>query len=140
MRFTRPLLACCLALAVVGAATGCGGSGPARSAGTTTLVADAPLHRGSSTAAAAPRRYRVPPSLAPNDVYAADRPGRLAPAVRGFPSRVYVPNSESNTVSVIDPRSYKVIDTFPVGRLPQHVTPSYDLKTLWVLNDEGNSV
>jgi YVTN family beta-propeller protein len=82
----------------------------------------------------------VPPNLAPNDVYAADRPGRLAPAVRGFPSRIYVPNSESDTVTVIDPHTYKVIDTFPVGRLPQHVTPSYDLKTLWVLNDEGNSV
>jgi YVTN family beta-propeller protein len=64
----------------------------------------------------------------------------LAPAVRRFPSRVYVPNSESNTVSVIDPRTYKVIDQFPVGSLPQHVTPSYDLKTLWVDNDEGNSL
>jgi YVTN family beta-propeller protein len=51
-----------------------------------------------------------------------------------------VPNSESNTVSVIDPGTYKVIDEFPVGSLPQHVTPSYDLKTLWVDNDEGNSL
>jgi YVTN family beta-propeller protein len=82
----------------------------------------------------------VPPLLDPHDVYAADRPGMLAPAVRGFPSRVYVPNSQSNTVSVIDPRTFKVIDEFPVGALPQHVTPSYDLKTLWVDNDEGNSL
>jgi YVTN family beta-propeller protein len=82
----------------------------------------------------------IPPLLDPHDVYAADRPGMLAPAVRRFPSRVYVPNSESNTVSVIDPRTYKVIDQFPVGSLPQHVTPSYDLKTLWVDNDEGNSL
>jgi YVTN family beta-propeller protein len=51
-----------------------------------------------------------------------------------------VPNSESNTVSVIDPKTYRVIDTFPVGTLPQHVTPSYDLKTLWVDNDQGNSL
>src|SRR5260221_7924784 len=82
----------------------------------------------------------IPPLLDPHDVYAADRPGMLAPAVRRFPSRVYVPNSESNTVSVIDPHTYKVIDQFPVGLLPQHVTPSYDLKTLWVDNDEGNSL
>jgi YVTN family beta-propeller protein len=74
------------------------------------------------------------------DVYAADRPGMLAAAVRAYPSRVYVPNSKSNTVSVIDPTAYRVIDTFPVGALPQHVTPSYDLKTLWVDNDEGNSL
>jgi YVTN family beta-propeller protein len=64
----------------------------------------------------------------------------LAPAVRGFPERIYVPNSESNTVSVIDPHRYEVVDEFPVGALPQHVVPSYDLKTLWVTNDEGNSL
>jgi hypothetical protein len=34
----------------------------------------------------------VPPLLDPGDVYAADRRGRLAPAVKRFPSRVYVPN------------------------------------------------
>ena len=82
----------------------------------------------------------VPPLLNPRDIYAADRPGMLAPAVRRFPPRVYVPNSESNTVSVINPRTFKVIDEFPVGALPQHVTPSYDLKTLWVDNDQGNSL
>ena len=82
----------------------------------------------------------MPPSLDPHDVYAADRPGMLSPVVRRFPSRVYVPNSESDTVSVIDPHTYKVTDTFPAGTLPQHVVPSYDLKTLWVNNDEGNSL
>jgi YVTN family beta-propeller protein len=81
-----------------------------------------------------------PPLLNPKDVYAGDRPGQLAPAVRDFPSRVYVPNSDSNTVSVINPRTYKVIDEFPVGVNPQHVVPSYDLKTLWVNNDQGNSL
>ncbi len=82
----------------------------------------------------------MPPILDANDIYAADRPGNLSPTVRNFPNRVYVPNTESNTVTVIDPQTYKVIDTFRVGRLPQHVTPSYDLKTLWVLNDRGNSL
>jgi YVTN family beta-propeller protein len=82
----------------------------------------------------------VPPLLDPHDVYAADRPGELSPVVRNFPSLVYVPNSESNTVSVINPRTYRVIDQFPVGLLPQHVVPSYDLKTLWVNNDAGNSL
>ena len=53
---------------------------------------------------------------------------------------MYVPNSDSNTVDVIDPRRFKVVDHFAVGALPQHVTPSWDLKTLYVLNDEGNSV
>jgi len=29
---------------------------------------------------------------------------------------------------------------FPVGRLPQHVTPSWDLRRLWVANDESNTL
>lgn len=82
----------------------------------------------------------MPVLLDPNDLYAADRPNALSPVVQHFPSRVYVPNSGSNTVDVIDPKTYKVIDHFDVGRQPQHVVPSWDLKTLWVLNDLGNSL
>ncbi|MFI9648094.1 hypothetical protein ACIHAA_17595 [Streptomyces sp. NPDC052040] len=82
----------------------------------------------------------MPPVLEPNDIYSADRPGRLSETVKDFPSRVYVPNTNSDTVTVIDPATYKVIDTFRVGRQPQHVVPSWDLKTLWVNNDLGNSL
>nr|WP_245178846.1 YncE family protein [Streptomyces montanisoli] len=82
----------------------------------------------------------MPPPLDPHDLYAADRPGRLSPVVKDFPSRVYVPNTKSDTVSVIDPATYKVIATLPVGHEPQHVVPSWDLKTLWVNNDLGNSL
>jgi YVTN family beta-propeller protein len=86
------------------------------------------------------RAYRVPPLLDRRDVYAADRPNRLSAVVRHMPARVYVPNSGSNTVDVISQRTYRVVDHFAVGALPQHVTPSYDLKRLWVTNDEGNSL
>jgi len=82
----------------------------------------------------------MPPLPDVHNVYAADLPDDLSPVVKDFPSRVYVPNTVSNTVDVIDPSTYKVIDHFAVGRQPQHVTPSFDLKTLWVLNDMGNSV
>jgi DNA-binding beta-propeller fold protein YncE len=82
----------------------------------------------------------MPPPLDPHDVYAADRPGRLSPAARYFRSLVYVPNSGSATVDVIDPGTFKVVGHFAVGRLPQHVTPSWDLRTLWVDNDAGNSL
>jgi YVTN family beta-propeller protein len=82
----------------------------------------------------------MPPVLDPNDIYSADRPNQFSAVVKGFPSLVYVPNSGSNTVSVIDPRTFKVINEFPVGHQPQHVVPSWDLKTLWVLNDLGSSL
>jgi YVTN family beta-propeller protein len=86
------------------------------------------------------RGGRVRARAAALDVYAATRPGRLAPQVRGDPARVYVPNSQSNTVDVIDQRTAKIVDHFAVGALPQHVTPSWDLRTLWVTNDSGNSL
>ena len=82
----------------------------------------------------------MPPLLDPNDVYAGAHAGKISPAVKDFPARVYVPNSVSNTVDVIDPKTFKVIASFPVGKQPQHVVPSYDLKTLWVLNDLGDSL
>src|SRR2546423_1632305 len=51
----------------------------------------------------------MPPVLDPHDLYAADRPGALSGTVRGDLPRVYVPNHASNTVSVIDPATMKVI-------------------------------
>src|SRR5262249_31962338 len=82
----------------------------------------------------------MPPVLDPNDVYSETRPGKLSPAVRGFPTLLYVPNGISNTVDVIDPDTYQIIDNFPADEEPQHVVPSYDLKRLWVLNNQGDSL
>jgi DNA-binding beta-propeller fold protein YncE len=74
------------------------------------------------------------------NVYAATAAGALSPAARADPALVYVPNSLSGTVDVIGQRSFKIVARYPVGALPQHVTPSYDLRTLYVDNDEGNSL
>src|SRR3954468_20050858 len=84
--------------------------------------------------------YRVPRLLDRHDVYAADRPGRLIPRMRSIRPRVYVPNTVSDRVDVIDPRTYRIVRRFSVGREPQHVVPSYDMRTLWVNNDLGNSL
>jgi DNA-binding beta-propeller fold protein YncE len=123
---------------------GCGGSGKsgtaAKPGGTPSTTATPRSGAAGSTRARVPQAGRIPQLLDRRDVYAAGRPGHLSPVVRGDPARVYVPNSESSTVDVISQRSFKVIDHFAVGRLPQHVTPSWDLKTLWVTNDEGNSL
>jgi YVTN family beta-propeller protein len=82
----------------------------------------------------------MPPVLDPKDIYAADRPGKLADAVKNFPSLVYVPNAGANTVDVIDPKTFKIVNHFPSGgREPQHVVPSWDMKKLWVINDLGDT-
>lgn len=83
---------------------------------------------------------RIPALLDPHDLYAADRPGMLSAEAKLATSLVYVPDDDNARVIVIDPRTYKVLRTEKVGRLPQHVTPSYDLRTLWVDNDQGNSL
>jgi DNA-binding beta-propeller fold protein YncE len=82
----------------------------------------------------------VPALVDRRNVYAADAAGELSPVVRHDPPLVYVPNSQSATVDVISQRTFKVVRHFAVGALPQHVTPSYDLRTLWVDNDVGNSL
>jgi DNA-binding beta-propeller fold protein YncE len=64
----------------------------------------------------------------------------FSPTVHGDPALVYVPNSMSNSVDVISQRTKKIVAQFPTGALPQHVTPSWDLKTLYVDNDLGNSL
>ena len=75
-----------------------------------------------------------------DNLYSEVAADRMSPAVAGALGRVYVPNHTANTVSVIDPATLKVIDTFKVGINPQHVVPSWDLRTLWVANNaEGRS-
>ena len=100
----------------------------------------APSVNAAATSASDTPLAGMPPVLDRDNIYAADRPGELSPTVVQFPARIYVPNSGSNSVDVIDPVSFKVIDHFAVGRQPQHITPSYDLEHLWVLNDLGDSV
>ena len=82
----------------------------------------------------------MPPVSDPDNLYSDDAPDKLSPEVKGALSRVYVPNHAANTVSVIDPTTMQVVDTFPVGINPQHIVPSWDLKTLWVTNNaEGRT-
>ncbi|HME97123.1 MAG TPA: YncE family protein [Methylomirabilota bacterium] len=83
---------------------------------------------------------QMPPVVDPNNLYSEIRSDKLSPAVAGALPRVYVPNRQGNDVSVIDPATMKVVDRFPVGVNPQHVVPSWDLKTLWVTNNaEGRT-
>jgi YVTN family beta-propeller protein len=74
----------------------------------------------------------MPPPLNSSNVYAAAGPGALSPRVRGHRELVYVPNTGSNDVWVIDPKTFAVVDRFPGGPEPQHVVPAYDLRTLYV--------
>jgi YVTN family beta-propeller protein len=136
-------------VALVWTAAATFGSGDAAVPNSQVAASDPEAHPATSSArgAASPasarmRQAALPgmPEYNPMDLYAADRPNQLSSVVKNFPSYVYVPNTGSNTVSVIDPATYRVVRTVDVGDQPQHVVPSWDLKTLWVNNDLGNSL
>jgi YVTN family beta-propeller protein len=74
------------------------------------------------------------------NIYGATGTNAFAPAAARAQRLVYVPNSLGGTVSVIDPTTYQVVRTFRTGALPQHVVPAYDLDTLWVANNNRNTL
>ena len=133
---TAAILAAALMLWLAGCGSGPDRGHPTRPRPSAGTAGAAPAQSSGATAALA----GMPPLLDAGDVYAADRPGMLSPVVRHDPQLVYVPNSGSDTVDVIDQRTRKVVAHFPVGAEPQHVTPSWDLRRLWVGNDRGNSL
>jgi YVTN family beta-propeller protein len=74
------------------------------------------------------------------NLYSETAAGKVRPEVAGDQERIYVPNLRSDDVYVIDPREMKVVDKFKVGVSPQHIVPSWDLRTLWVTNNaEGRT-
>ena len=77
----------------------------------------------------------MPPVVDAANLYSEVVAGQMSPAVADALPRVYVPNLRSNDVYVIDPEKLKVVDRFRVGGQPQHIVPSWDLKTLWVNNN-----
>jgi DNA-binding beta-propeller fold protein YncE len=74
----------------------------------------------------------MPPILR-GDVYAAASTGSIAPKAASDPAYLYVPNSYgAPTTTVIDQHTHKIVRVLHTGLLSQHVTPSWDLRTLYV--------
>ncbi len=99
------------------------------------LVVGAPVHAAEPSQGKVATVPGMPPVTDPANLYSETAAGRISPAVAGDLARVYVPNRISGDVTVIDPATFKVVDTIKVGVNPQHVVPSWDLRTLWVANN-----
>jgi YVTN family beta-propeller protein len=119
---------------------------PARAQASATASAPAaasPAANPLPAAAAAPTVSTVPgmpPVADARNLYSETASGKWSPAVQGDLERIYVPNLRSNDVHVIDPHVMKVTGRFKVGDAPQHIVPSWDLRTLWVTNNaEGRT-
>jgi YVTN family beta-propeller protein len=126
----RRSAAAALLLVAALTAAGCSGGSPA-DAGTT---------HSSASPSPAPSTPSPTPSSSTTNVYANDAAGALTGAATDARPMVYVPNTMSDTVQLIDPKTYKVVGRFSTGREPQHVVPSWDLKTLWVNDDLCNDL
>ena len=94
-------------------------------------ISSAPSGRSSCR----PRTCRCLRLSIPHNVYAGAGAGMFSPAVAGEPSRVYSPNLITGKVDVIDPETFKVVDSLAVMPSPEHIVPSWDLRPLWVSAD-----
>jgi len=95
--------------------------------------ASAPTHaKPASTVTTVPGMPAVPD---PRNLYSETAAGKVNPVLSGDLERIYVPNLRSDDVYVVDPAAMKVVDRFKVGLSPQHIVPSWDLRTLWVTNN-----
>lgn len=103
-----------------------------------------PVRRAAAAQAVAVRRDTLlpgmPPPLDSSNVYAGAGAGMVDSVARLAKPLVYVPLGGAASVAVIDPVAHRLLRTFATATLPQHVVPAYDLRTLWVANDIGNSL
>jgi DNA-binding beta-propeller fold protein YncE len=77
----------------------------------------------------------MPPVVDPKNIYSEVTAGKFSPATAGALPRIYSPNLWTGKVDVIDPETFKVVDSFKAIPSPQHIVPSWDLQTLWVSGD-----
>src|SRR5947209_18567841 len=52
----------------------------------------------------------MPPVADIHNLYSADAAGHFSSAVAHFPSLVYVPNSKGDSVDIIDPKPFKIVN------------------------------
>jgi DNA-binding beta-propeller fold protein YncE len=116
-------------------------SEPGSSSSGTPTRSPSPGSSAAGTAAAPPPALPAPfrnplpgmPAPLPGGVYAAARPGMVRSDLRHEPQLLYVPDSEmGGHTTVISQRTHRIVRVLPTGDLDQHVTPSWDLKTLYV--------
>jgi DNA-binding beta-propeller fold protein YncE len=137
-----------LAMVAIGMCGGCGGGAPTASPRASSSTPQ-PTSSTSSVGRAAPTQRRLPPQFRhripgmppplPGGVYAAAGADMIQRSLRHQPHVIYVPDSETNgRTTVISQRTHRIIRVLPTGALDQHVTPSWDLQTLYVEASESD--
>jgi YVTN family beta-propeller protein len=138
----RGLLAGCALAGIIAACSTSSGAGAGSPRVTSPPSQSAPrsAHDGGAVLAGSGSPTPAATGTGGVDIYAHTRVGMFTDVARAALPRVYVPNLSDGTVSVIDPATYRIVDTIKVGVFPQHVVPAWDEKTLLVNNNESNTL
>ena len=76
---------------------------------------------------------------AEENVYAATIDPEVKESLAGLTEKVYIPNIVDNSIHVVDPKTFEIIDYYTVENLPYHITPSWDMSQLLVNNEESST-
>ena len=101
----------------------------------TPVTAVAPSATPSASNVNRPSRREDPPNI-----YAHTKIGHMSATAEAARELVYVPNPRAGTLEVIDPNTLTVIRRVPIGDTPQHVTPSWNLRWLYVDVSHSNAL
>ena len=71
-------------------------------------------------------------------VYSHTGVGQMSPAVANAKNYVYVPSNDDGSVTVIDQETMQIVKRYNVGKLVQHIVPSWDLTTLYATASDSN--
>ena len=134
---TPLLVASSVAVLLVTALAACDASQPAAHDPASVSGGSSPVESPSATPTPVPARFRHPlpgmPPVLDGNVYSATAPGDVRASVAKDPAYLYVPNSYGAPITtVIDQHTHKIVRVLQTGELSQHVTPSYDLSTVYV--------
>ncbi len=128
------LLVAALFGALLVACGGDGGSGRQGAANPLVAATEPPMAPPTTTSPPIDVVPGMPPVVNRNNLYSETTSDKVLDFVKDDLPRVYVPNRAANEVAVIDPATMQVVDRYRVGINPQHIVPSWDLKTLWATN------
>ena len=134
---TPLLVASSVAVLLVTALAACDASQPAAHDPGAVSGSSSPVESPSATPTPVPARFRHPlpgmPPVLDGNVYSATAPGDVRASVAKDPAYLYVPNSYGAPITtVIDQHTHKIVRVLQTGELSQHVTPAYDLSTVYV--------
>jgi DNA-binding beta-propeller fold protein YncE len=81
----------------------------------------------------------MPAVIDPDNLYSEAVAGKMSPNVQGALEYVYVPSNDDGSITVIDQKTFEIVDTYRTGgKLVQHVVPGWDMKMLYANVSGGN--